>query len=66
MKNYGHTWQWGKNPEYIIDVGTRWNWWALPLSIGWSRFEIQYDRCFSIAIRFLCFKFSIDIWRWNK
>ena len=66
MKNYGHTWQWGKDPEYTIDVCTHWDKWALPLSISWRFFEdALYNKCHSIDISFLCFHFGIEMWRWD-
>jgi len=67
MKNFGHTWQWGENPEYTIDVCTHWNWWALLLVISWNWYEDSlYNKCHTINIDFLCFHFSIEIWRWKK
>lgn len=67
MKNYGHTWQWGDNPEYTINIWTNWDRWALPLVISWNRFTdgICNKNC-SLDIGFLCFGFNIEVWRWNK
>lgn len=66
MKNYGHTWQWGDNPEYTVNVCTHWDRWALPLSIDWNRFTVQYSNSYNFGIHFLCFSFSLEIWRWNR
>lgn len=66
MKNYGHIWQWGTNPEYTIDVCVHWRHWALPLTINWSISNILHNKCRNIGINFLCFHFSIEIWRWKN
>lgn len=67
MKNYGHTWQWGDNPEYTVDVCTHWHRWALPLSIdGWNFYDGIDNKCYGIDVDFLCFHFSIEIWRWTE
>lgn len=59
MKNFGHIWEWGKNPEYTIDICTHWGRWALPLAIDHG----SGNRHFFFAIQFLCFSFFIEIWR---
>ena len=67
MKNYGHTWQWGENPEYTIDVCTHWSNWALLLEIGWLYYnDAVGNKNYGIDITFLCFHFGIDIWRWKN
>lgn len=67
MKNFGHTWQWGDNPEYTIDVCIHWDRWALPLMFDWLNFyDVEDYKCFNLNIYFLCFSFHLDFWRWKK
>jgi len=67
MKNYRYTWQWGNNPGYTINICVNQGYLALPLGITWwSAGKLPYNRCFSIGVDFLCFHFSIEIWKWRK
>lgn len=38
---------------------------ALPFSIDVSRFTIDKSKQYSVTIDILCFKFSVDLWRWK-
>jgi len=67
MKEYGRTWCWGKDGEYMIDACIHWSKWALPLVVNWWYFEdALYNKYYSVDVSFLCFHFGIEIWRLNK
>ena len=57
--------QWGKNPEYTIDLCINWDLWAILFSIGWWKYEdVKDNKNFSLTIDFLCIRFYLEIWRW--
>lgn len=65
------TFQWGKNTEYTITICSNHNWYsgelALPIKLSWwNCSDAKNNKCNDIAITFLCFYFSLEIWRWEK
>ena len=63
--------QWGNNPEYTITICHNWAWHsgelALPIKLSWwNSVDAKDNKCNEIAITFLCFRFGLEIWRWNK
>jgi len=63
------TFQFGKNPEYTISVWFSVKSWcgeiAFPLSLFWrNTTSVKENRNINISIRFLCFGFSLEIWKW--
>lgn len=57
----------GNNPEFTLYLFHNLRYWALPLYIyWWGPDDVTTGINFSISIKFLCFGFEFEIWRWNK
>ena len=40
---------------------------ALPLGVGlWYSKDVLGNKNFEIGVYFLCFRFDVEIWKWNK
>ena len=63
--------QWGNNPEYSISMCSLHNWWsgelALPIKLSWwNIIDAAGNRNNEISITILCFRFSLEIWRYSR
>lgn len=63
--------QLGKNPEFTFSICSLHNWYsgelALPFKLSWwNSVDTNGYGCYDIAITFLCFRFGLEIWRWEK
>ena len=59
--------QFGDNPEYTVYLFTDLKYWALPLCVyWWGPHDATTGINFSFSIKFLCFGFQLEIWKWRK
>lgn len=63
--------QWGDNPEYSISICSLHNWWggelALPIKLSWWNItDAIGNKNNEISITILCFRFSLEIWRYDR
>ena len=59
----------GKNPEFTFAIWFSIAKWsgdiALPLDLSWWNVkDVKGNRNIDVTIRFLCFGFSLEIWKW--
>ena len=54
------------NPEFTFYLFANRSYWALPLCIyWWGPEDVGTGIHFSISIKFLCFGFEFEIWKWK-
>ena len=59
--------QFGKNPEFTINLFNDLTFWALPVSIEWSSYyAVVRAKSYFITLKILCFSFNLEIWKWKK
>ena len=55
------------NPEYTIYLNLDIGYWALPFAVSWfSNVDGKDNVNRDLSIRFLCFSFIIETWKWSK
>lgn len=63
--------QFGDNPEYTITICHNWTRYcgelALPFKLSWwNSIDAMDNKCNEMSITFLCFRFGLEIWKWQK
>jgi len=58
--------QWGQNPEFNFGLTYNLDKWGLPFAIDWRKHNYETFNCFYLNIDFLCFRFFLEIWKWEK